>query len=361
MAAMNLEDFDLDRLLALLGPNRWLQALIVLGAAWLLAHLAKVLLTRLVPRLTRRTRTDLDDRVVEASRHPVFITVLIAGAHIALLRLATPAPYDFYAQAILKTVVILAWTIFLVRLARLVLGALSSIHERFTFIQPQTLPALANAATAAIAGGGIYFLLLAWNIDVSGWLASAGIVGLAVSLAAKDTLANLFAGLSLVADAPFKVGDFVILESGERGEVTRIGIRSSRIQTRDDVEVIVPNSVLANTKIINEAGGPSRHYRVRVKVSVAYGSDIDEVRRLLLEIAAAEEMVLDEPAPRVRFRSFGDSGLAIELLCWVPEPVLRGRALDALNTSAYKRFAAAGIEIPYPRRHVYLQTLEPPV
>ncbi len=164
-----------------------------------------------------------------------------------------------------------------------------------------------------------------------------------------------FAGISILADAPFSVGDFIMLDSGERGEITRIGIRSSRMLTRDDLEIVIPNSILANSKIINEAGGPARQRRVRVRVQVAYGSDIDQVRDLLIDIARGHHQVRDEPRPRVRFRAFEDSGLRFELLAWVDEPVLRGRVLDALNTEVYRRFGAHGVEFPYPKRDLYLR------
>ena len=124
--------------------------------------------------------------------------------------------------------------------------------------------------------------------------------------------------------------------------------------TRDDVEITIPNSVIANAKIINESGGPSPRYRIRVKVGVAYGSDLDQVRKVLLEIAHQDSLVCAHPAPRVRFRRFGDSSLDHELLCWVEQPVLRGRTLDRLNTEVYKRFDAEGIEIPFPQRVVHL-------
>ncbi|MEE8343466.1 MAG: mechanosensitive ion channel family protein, partial [Gammaproteobacteria bacterium] len=97
-------------------------------------------------------------------------------------------------------------------------------------------------------------------------------------------------------------------------------------------------------------------FRIRVAVSVAYGSDIDQVRRILTEVATGEEMVCEVPEPRVRFRTFGDSGLNFELLCWVDKPVLRGRVLDALNSEVYKRFQSEGVEIPYPKRDVYIKS-----
>ncbi len=349
----------LDELVAVLGPDPWIRALLVVVLSWIVAKAVEILLARTLPRLTRRTRTELDDQVFAALKRPITASVLLVGVHFALLILEVPTPFDRYLGSLLATLAILVWLGFALKLSRLVLSALSRHRERFTFIQPQTLPLLENAATLVLAGGGIYFLLLAWHVSVSGWLASAGIAGLALGLAAKDTLANLFAGVSILADAPFSVGDFIVLESGERGEITRIGIRSSSLLTRDDLEIVLPNSVLANSKIVNEAGGPGRQRRVRVKVQVAYGSDVDQVRSLLIAIARDHHQVLGQPEPRVRFRAFEDSGLFFELLAWVDEPVLRGRVLDALNTEVYQRFNAEGIEFPYPKRDLYLHGVVP--
>lgn len=341
-------------ILAELELQPWWQALKALAASIVLAYLVRWLMTRVAPRIVAHTHTDYDDQVIEALRTPTFLTVLLFGINLTLILIELPNPYYSYCLSALKTAGILTWVIFFGRMAKLLLAALSRNTQRFTLVQPQTLPALGNLTTTVILGGAIYFLLLAWRIDVSAWVASAGIIGLAVSLAARDTLANLFSGLAILADAPFRVGDFIVLETGERGEVTQIGLRSSRLITRDEIEIIVPNSVLANTKIINEAGGPDPRHRVRVQVQVAYGSDMDQVREALLSAAAAEPQVCREPAARVRFRRFEDSGMAVELLAWVPEPVMRGRVLDALNTAVYKRFAEDGINIPFPQRVLHI-------
>ena len=160
------------------------------------------------------------------------------------------------------------------------------------------------------------------------------------------------------ADAPYKVGDFINLDTGERGRVTQVGLRSTRLLTRDDVEITIPNAVIANAKIVNESGGPWQKERIRIKVGVAYGSDLQAARAVLLEAAAEHSDVCAEPAPRVRFRAFGDSGLDHELLCWIDEPVLCGRVTDALNTAVYDKLNVAGIEIPYPKRDIYLHWAE---
>ena len=219
------------------------------------------------------------------------------------------------------------------------------------------LPLLSNVIKIALLALAIYFIFLAWNIDVAAWLATAGIVGLALSFAAKDTLSNLFAGLSIVADAPYKTGDFIILDSGERGMVTFIGLRSTRLLTRDDVEITIPNGVIGNAKIINEAGGPSARHRIRIPVGVAYGSDIDLVIKVLENIAAEHDEVCGTPEPRVRFRRFGDSSLDFELLCWIERPVDRGRMLHELNCTVYKSFQENNIEIPFPQRDLHVRSM----
>ena len=148
------------------------------------------------------------------------------------------------------------------------------------------MPLFDLVMTILIVAVAAYGLLQVWNIDPTAWLASAGIVGIAVGFAARDTLANLFAGFFIIADAPYKVGDYIVFDTGERGEVTKVGIRSTRILTRDDVEVIMPNSAMANNKVVNESGGRWERFRIRIKVGVAYGSDVDDVCELLEAVAA---------------------------------------------------------------------------
>jgi small-conductance mechanosensitive channel len=202
-----------------------------------------------------------------------------------------------------------------------------------------------------------YAILVAWDADVTGLLASAGILGLALSFAAQDTLSNLFAGIAIMADRPYQIGHYIILDSGERGEVTHIGLRSTRLLTRDDVEVSIPNSIMGSAKIVNEASGVPNRYRIRVRVGVAYGSDIDKVMRTLLELGTGHEMVRDTPKPRVRFRSFGESSLDFELLCWIDRPADRGIVLHELNCRVYEKFTEVGISIPFPQRDLYIKEI----
>ena len=205
----------------------------------------------------------------------------------------------------------------------------------------------------------VLLCVLLWNtsdylgVSLTAIFASAGIVGLGVALAARETLANLFGGVSIFLDRPFKSGDYIVLDSGERGQVVEVGLRSTRLLTRDDVQISIPNSLITNTKVINESA-PIPLFRVRIKVGVAYGTDVDKVEEVLLSVASHNNLVANTPEPRVRFRMFGDSSLDFELLCWARRPEDRGRLIHGLNHQIYKAFDAAGIQIPFPQRDIHL-------
>ncbi|MEW8044238.1 MAG: mechanosensitive ion channel family protein [gamma proteobacterium symbiont of Phacoides pectinatus] len=356
----------LQPVIGLFGDYPSLKALVVLFISITLANLIALIITRLLRRLTSRTRNRnrnrnrLDDRIVELLHRPLVWTVILAGLLLALSLLAPGERLDTLVRSSVATLLIIMWSLFLIRLLRALLHSLSRRAKPQALIRNQTLPLFDNLALIIILTLSIYLIFSAWNIDMTAWLASAGIAGIAVGFAAKDTLANLFSGVFILADSPYKIGDYVVLDSGERGKVTHIGIRSTRILTRDDVEVTIPNAIMGNSRIVNESGGPHEKYRVRVQVSVAYGSDIDRVKAVLMEVAQGCDQICTDPEPRVRFRLFGPSGLDFELLCWIDHPELRGRILDQLNSSVYKRFMADSIEIPYTKQDLYIKEFPHP-
>jgi len=208
-----------------------------------------------------------------------------------------------------------------------------------------------------IFGGFVYFMLSAWDLNLTTWLASAGVLGIAIGFAAKDTLANLFSGVFIMADSPYEIGDYIYIDDTLRGKVTDIGLRSTRILTRDDIEVIVPNAAVAAAKIVNESAGPHELLRVRVKIGVAYGSDVNQVEAVLLGCCEGVAELATSPTPRVRMRGFGDSSLDFELLAWAKEPELRGRALHNLNKNVYNGLNREGIRIPFPQQDLHVKEM----
>ena len=333
---------------------------IVLITSVVLAKLIDWFTTKVLRSLTKRTQTNLDDQVLGMLHKPIFYSVLLLGTMTATQMISLPDHLFSISYSFLKTLIVLLWLSLGIRLALLLLNWMTQHTERFNFLQPASKPLFDIAAKLILLGGATYFVLISWNVDVTAWLASAGILGIAIGFAAKDTLANLFAGVFILADSPYKVGDYIVLDNEFRGKVTKIGIRSTRVLTRDDVEMTIPNATIANSKILNESGGPYLKRRIRIPVSVAYGTNIDLFKKVLqqvVETAQKEEHICSDPTARIRFREFGDSALMFDLLCWIHCPEELGRVRDILNTYIYKALGKSEIEIPYPKRDVYIRQL----
>ncbi len=347
--------------LSILGDNPWMQAVVAILASFIFAWIFDRFISAALRRIAAGTRFTIDDLIIDQLHKPIYVSMILVGLALAANLLKLPATLDFIVFSALKTVACLVWTLFVMRAVRSVIRFFANDEKHLPILHPQTQPLFENIAVIVIVVLAVYLIFTAWNVDMTAWLASAGIVGIAVGFAAKDTLANLFSGVFILADAPYKIGDYVVLDTGERGEITHIGIRSTRLKTRDDVEVTVPNAIMGNTKIINESGGPHQKFRIRVKVGVAYGTDIDRVESILMGIADANDLVCEEPEARVRFRNFGASSLDFELLAWVTEPSLRGLATHQLLSATYKQFNVEGIEIPFSQHDIYIKEKPTPV
>ncbi len=335
------------------GDNRWLQAVLALLLALLLASIVR-LAGKLLGRLAKKTDTEMDDLLVKALGQPVFTTIMLIGLGSATVILDLGEMPQQITIHVLRTVLILVWIKFALSVIRYLLRRASKDKYGSRYVQAATLPLFDNTIRILLALIGLYMILQVWGVDITAWAAAAGIGGLAISLAAKDSLANIFSGVFLLADRSYKVGDVVVMDTGERGRVEHVGLRTTRLLTRDDVEITVPNAVMGNSKITNETGGPQEWFRVRIPVSLAYGADIDHAQAVLLDIATRHPDVCDVPEPRTRFRMFADWSLNFELLLWVSSPELRGRVAHSVNCAIYKRFQEEGIEFPFPKQDLVL-------
>jgi small-conductance mechanosensitive channel len=262
-----------------LTPSPWLQALALALLGLIVAKIAEVIVVGIIGRLVGRTSNHIDDAIIQRLHRPVFVTLAIIGLGLASQRVAGTLGEQglLVTTAILQTIVIFTWVRFLMSTSTLVIDSMGRNPERFAFAQKDTVPLLRNLLYVLLTLGGAYAILIAWDINVTGLVASAGIVGLALSFAAQDTLSHLFAGVAILADRPYRIGDFIVLDSGERGQVTAIGLRSTRLMTRDDVEIVIPNGVMGTAKIVNQSGGV-QNFRIRAAVGVAYGSDVENLR-----------------------------------------------------------------------------------
>jgi small-conductance mechanosensitive channel len=352
-----MEVFDkwLPQVLAFMNQSKVVGGVIIVVAFFVLVWVVDLILDRVLTAIVRRSKFHLDDAILAVLHRPIWLSIVLLGAITAVQWISPRPPYHFVLTAVLKSCLVLIWAFAINRVVQRIVEDWIA-HWRASGRHGTEMIGLGgNVVRLLVLAGGIFLFLSFWKINITPLLASAGIAGVAVALAAKETLSNFFGGITVLLDQPYKVGDYIILDSGERGEVAEIGLRSTRIVTRDDVQVSIPNSVITNTKVINESA-PEPRFRVRIKVGVAYGSDVDQVEEILLDVASKNPQVSPNPEPRVRFRLFGDSSLDFELLCWAHRPHDKGRIIHELNREIYKAFGRSGIVIPFPQRDVYIHS-----
>ncbi len=334
--------------------NHFVQAAAIVVGTIAAAYAVEIVVRRVLMRLASKTKTDLDDQVIEALRQPIFVSVVCGGLAWAADVVQTQGMPRFLAFATLKSIAIVIWSVAAFRVTAILLEALAG-RARPGMVRPASLPAFIILARVSLIATTLYFAFLAWEIDLTAWLASAGIIGIAVGFAAKDTLANLFAGVFIIADAPYKVGDYIVVDGTMRGKVVRIGMRSTRLLTRDDIEITIPNAIIGSSRVINEAGGPYIEQRVRIRFSVAYGTDLDHVREVVLKTPPGVANVATNPPPQCRLRELGESGLRFEPLVWCDDASMRGTMIDEMTSKVYKALLESGIEIPYNKLDVFLK------
>lgn len=341
----------------MLTPYPGVLTIIAVLLAYGIGKLLRFGISRSMMKVASKTTTDADDRLINYLTQPLVLTCVTLAMMMVVSVYDLPTGLRNTFLSLFATLLLFSWLRAGLRTARLVLELVAGNHHRFEIVQERTIPIFDMTIKILLVGFGAYAVLLIWGINPTAWLASAGVIGIAVGFAAKDTLANLFSGIFIVADAPYKIGDYIVLDTGERGKVTNLGMRSTRLLTRDDVEVTVPNAVIANAKIINESGGPWIKHRIRVPVGVAYGTDVDKVCEVLQEVANAMDEVVKHPAPRVRMRAFGASSIDFELLAWIDHPELRGRLRHELLRNIYYAFQKHDIEIPFPQTDIHVRTM----
>lgn len=201
----------------------------------------------------------------------------------------------------------------------------------------------------AVLAVGLLMALDQMGFEVSSLLAGVGIAGLAVGLAAQETMANIFAGFAILWDQPYRIGDTVTM-AGNQGQVSEIGLRSTRIRTFDQREVILPNKEIIHQPIVNHSRSPAM--RIDAPVLVAYGVAVERVREVLLAAARQSLPVLESPESQVVVTALGESGVTVELRVWVADPMAPTSSRFLLLEVAKRAMEEAGLEIPFPQRVV---------
>lgn len=334
-----------------LGISFAIIAVAVVVGRWLVT----LLLDRIIGRLVGKTATRLDNLILDAVRQPVYWLAVAFAFDAAFSRLDfLPETWDKPIADTLFIAYMLVGFTFVIRLFSGLFDWYSQDVARRTEtdIDRTILPFLRRIAVIIISVIGIITVLSHFEVDVSALVATLGIGSLAIALAAQAALDDTISGFIIITDQPYRIGDRIeILDLDTWGDVVDIGLRSTRIVSEDNRMIVVPNSVIGKSLVVNHSY-PNTQYRIEVPVGVAYGTDIEHARRVIVEAVKGVEGVVPDRPVEALFHEFADSALVFNVRWWIEFAVERPQMFDRVNTAIYAALNEAGIEIPFPQRDV---------
>jgi len=329
---------------------------IILGTLLIGGRLMRWLLRSLLGRWTERTSSGLDDALLEALQLPLYLLILVVALQIALGRLDFIFfPHREALGSIFFILYLLIGTLSMMQLVRSLTTWYQQeiAHKTETQLDEQLMPFFRRLVQIIIVLIALIILLGHFEADVSALVTTLGVGSLAIALAAQETLSDTIAGFVVMVDRPYRVGDRIeIQDLNTWGDVVDIGLRSTRIRTRDNRMVIVPNSVIGKSLIVNHSY-PDTQYRIQIHVGIAYGTDIEHARKTIIEAVRSVEGVLADHPVEALFLEFGDSALIFRVRWWLESYEDTRRMFDRVNTAIYNALRQEGIEIPFPQYEVH--------
>jgi MscS family membrane protein len=336
--------------------------LIVLGS-WFFSKVLKFVLNTFFKKLFAQTKTTLDDRILEVVRGRITTLSIIAGIYIGIREVRKGLTFEeITAHQILDYLNIVLFVVLIFVITRLVSRIIQTTFEWYmdevakkthTDLKPTVAPLTTKILNILLFLIASMILLEHFGVNIGSLLVSLGVGSLAIALAAQETVANMIAGFVILVDQPFRVGDRIKLPSGEEGDVFQIGLRSTRILNYDNNLVVIPNAELVKNRIINFSF-PDNVVRILVEVTLAYGTDLDEAKSILINLAKSNAGILKEPQPSVYVMNLGDTGIQLRLVARTADFNKKFDIETSLRDQIYKVFSKAGIEIPYPQRVIHM-------
>lgn len=334
-----------------LSTDEWINLAISIVIILLGYTLGNLLVKTFLRWVVKRTTTDFDNKFLEMIGNELRWLVTFFTAKFALLRLA------FLGETLLAIISDAIFVIYIALFARMSLKLLDfaieyylGIHEEELEAKPgrNTLILLAKrAGNVVIVILYIAILLDHFGINITGLAAALGIAGLAFSLAAQDTISDAISGVIIMLDQPFRVGDRIEIDELDTwGDVVEIGMRTTKIRTRDNRMVIVPNSKISNNQVVNYTY-PDPRYRVQVDIGIGYGQDIEYVRKIIHDTVRELPGILDDKPVDVLYNEMGDSSMTFRVRWWIQSYEDTRRVYDRVNTALQNSLDEAGIDMPF--------------
>ncbi len=343
-----------------LTAEQWMNigiSLVIVVATVLLGRwIIRLILDRGVAKLVRKTNTTLDETLVKTARAPLFMLAVVLAFDIAIDRLSFFS--DTWTARFDDLFYILYFVIGLIFAWRFVQNFFDWYGREIavkteTDLDEQLFPFFRRVALIVLGSIAIITLLGHFNVDISAMVATLGIGSLAIALAAQSALADTISGFLIMIDRPFRLGDRIhIMDLDTWGDVLDIGLRSSRIRTRDNRMVIVPNSLIGKSLVVNYSY-PDDEYRLQIHVGIAYGTDLELARKTMIEAVRKVEGVLPERKVEALFLEFGASALIFRVRWWLDSFVDTRRMFDSVNSAIYNALNEAGIVMPNQQMDVH--------
>jgi MscS family membrane protein len=319
---------------------------LIVFASMLLA--ARLLLAQLI-RLARRTVSEYDEAYLRSIRLQIDLLVLVVSLYFSINRMLSIAGTvkQLLLQLFFAVVVLIIASIVWKLIDHLVLWYQDLAEKSGQSNHKEAALQLAQRAGHILVISVSTLLILDnFGINVSALIATLGIGGLAISLAAQDTLSNIISGIMLLMDQPFRIGDRIEIQGlNTWGDVVDIGLRSTRIRTRDNRMVIVPNSSISKNQVINYTF-PDPRYRVQIDIGVIFGSDLRVVREVITQAVRSVEGVLADKPVDVLFMEFTELKMILRVRWWIESYTDSRREFDKVNEAIYLALKEAKIEMP---------------
>lgn len=340
-------------------PAQWLEAALILLVGWLLGKGLSWLGATIFRRLAARTTNTVDDELVHTLRKPLVALITLVSMAWSYQRLSTPTLMDRWMERFFHVAMALAVTWALVRVLDTLLSALLRSRTQRTEdpSSVQFIPVVRSSMKVLLWGLGFVVALNNAGYDVGALLAGIGIGGLALAMAAKDTLANIFGGVTVFTDKPFRVGDRIRL-NGYDGIVEEVGIRSTRIRTSEGPRVVVPNTKFTDSILENVSQEPSR--RVRHELGLVYDTPNAKIEEAIMLLrAVVKDHVADlETEHAAYFSTFKDSSLTLVFIYHIRKGKEIFNVQTRVHLDVLARFRAAGLEFAYPTSVQYTAELK---
>ena len=334
----------------------WATAMGIILASVVVGKILYWLCSSVLKKLTAKTRSNLDDLIVDMVEEPVIVALTVAGILIGLNTLTLSESAESVISGLRQFVIIMCITWLIARLVEAIFSELIAplADKTDTDLDDQLLPLVRKGSKVCVWSLGTIVALNNAGYNVGALVAGLGIGGLALAMAAKDTVSNVFGGFTVFTDRPFVINDRIRV-SGYDGTIKEVGIRSTRLQTLEGRIVTIPNAIFADSAVENVSLEPSR--KVAVDLGLTYETSPDGLKRameILTEIAAETEGL--EETVLTGFDSFGDSAMVVKFIYYI----VKGEDIMAVKTSVnmqiLERFTAEKLDFAFPSQTIYTKS-----